>query len=391
MATAQRVVLDGESTTWTVTDQHHALAVPVETYLEYCRQLQFRPNTIRSYAHGLSQWWTFLEQSGTDWDNVVIHDFGDFVAALRYGELTAQVRQLRPTRVVSDATINVRLRAVMSFYRYHADCGVDAAPFLWKQSQMRSGPYLSFLEHVARRTPQKRATVRIRQRPRRVPILTPHCVDSLMGAEASFSPETGEWQGDLRYRLLWALLAETGMRIGEALSLQHRDWCTDLGAESTQVRITPRAHPHGLSGKSGARNIHVGARLDRLYGDYIWWLCDRGADAAVDDWDSSYIFCNISRAPLFAPLRPESVYAHLKRMKQQVDGLPQQMTPHWFRHTHATALLLSGTPTHVVSRRLGHTSVQTTMNIYGHVTDDAELAALANWRDYVAGWEYPNE
>lgn len=30
------------------------------------------------------------------------------------------------------------------------------------------------------------------------------------------------------------------------------------------------------------------------------------------------------------------------------------------------------------------------MNIYGHVTEDAELASVANWREYVAGWEYPN-
>lgn len=56
------------------------------------------------------------------------------------------------------------------------------------------------------------------------------------------------------------------------------------------------------------------------------------------------------------------------------------MTPHWFRHTHATTLLLAGTPLHVVSRRLGHRSVQTTTNTYAHVTADAELAAPATWR-----------
>ena len=49
--------------------------------------------------------------------------------------------------------------------------------------------------------------------------------------------------------------------------------------------------------------------------------------------------------------------------------------------------LLAGVPTHVVSRRLGHRSVQTTLDIYGHVTQDAELAALANWRSIVSSWE----
>ena len=81
------------------------------------------------------------------------------------------------------------------------------------------------------------------------------------------------------------------------------------------------------------------------------------------------------------------MYAHLRAVKRRLPQLPAAMTPHWFRHTHATALLLAGTPLHVVSRRLGHQSVQTTVDIYGHVTDDAELEALANWRDVVAGWE----
>lgn len=107
----------------------------------------------------------------------------------------------------------------------------------------------------------------------------------------------------------------------------------------------------------------------------------------IEDWDAGYIFCNVFREPLFGPLRTESVYAHLSRMKRLVPELPPAMTPHWFRHTHATALLLAGTPLHVVSRRLGHQDVQTTTNTYGHVTDDAELAALANWRDMVSGWE----
>ncbi len=176
------------------------------------------------------------------------------------------------------------------------------------------------------------------------------------------------------------------MRIGEALSLQHRDWNTSRG-DTASVAIVPRPHPHGLIPKSGYRKVFVGSRLDRLYGDFVWWLCEHGADGVIDDWDSGYIFCNTRREPLYAPLRGESVYAHLRAMKRKVPQLPEAMTPHWFRHSHATALLLAGTPLHVVSRRLGHRDVQTTINRYGHVTEDAELEALANWRDVVSGWE----
>jgi integrase len=48
--------------------------------------------------------------------------------------------------------------------------------------------------------------------------------------------------------------------------------------------------------------------------------------------------------------------------------------------------LLSGVPVHVVSRRLGHADVQTTLNAYAHVTEDAEMRAVAQWKAFAAGW-----
>jgi hypothetical protein len=98
-----------------------------------------------------------------------------------------------------------------------------------------------------------------------------------------------------------------------------------------------------------------------MHGDWVWALCEAGADVELDDWDNAYIFCNLRRGRRFAPLRPESVYKHLGVRKRDVPGLPPHMTPHWYRHTHATALLLSGVPMHVVSRRLGHADIQTTI------------------------------
>ncbi|HTX96118.1 MAG TPA: tyrosine-type recombinase/integrase [Mycobacterium sp.] len=385
MAATQRVVLSG-ATTWTVVSESFAVIEPAEEYLEFGRQNGFAPNTVKAYARGLAQWWTYLEQSSKRWDAVRIHDFGNFLAAVRHNEFDPAVRSLRPEPRVSEETIQLRLRAVLGFYRYQAGCGNDVAPFLYEQVRGRSPRYLSFLEHVASRNPQRRLAMRVRLPRKDIPILTPGTITELLDLEALHSVEEGEWRGDLRYRLLWSLLAETGMRLGEALSLQHRDWNIGRSATAT-ISVVDRPHPYGLATKSGGRRVHIGSRLDRLYADYVWWLCDRGADVLINDWDSSYVFCNTRRDPLYGPLRPEAVYAHLRAVKRRLPQLPAAMTPHWFRHTHATALLLAGTPLHVVSRRLGHKSVQTTINTYGHVTEDAELEALANWRDVVAGWE----
>lgn len=294
----------------------------------------------------------------------------------------------RAQATVAEATVAARVRAVMSFYRYHAACGGPSVSHLYEQVHTlpraicRSWP----TSRPPRPAPGAGPGAGAASRRPDVPILTPDLTDALIATEATWEAKSQSWLGDLRYRLFWSLLAETGLRLGEALSLQHRDWQAGRGSTAA-IAIVPRPHPHGLIPKFGYRRIYVSAHLDRLYSDYVWALCDRGADAVIDDWDGAYIFCNAKRDPRFAPLRPESVYAHLRMRKRQLTTLPQRLTPHWFRHTHATALLLAGTPLHVVSRRLRHRDVQTTINTYGHVTDDAELMALANWRTVVNGWD----
>ena len=40
----------------------------------------------------------------------------------------------------------------------------------------------------------------------------------------------------------------------------------------------------------------------------------------------------------------------------------------------------------MVSRRLGHVDVQTTLNTYAHVTEDAEMRAAADWKAFTTGW-----
>lgn len=157
--------------------------------------------------------------------------------------------------------------------------------------------------------------------------------------------------------------------------------------------MVPRRHPHGLRVKGGAyRKLFISDPLDRLYGEYLWTLVEHGADVAVGDLERHWIFVNLYREPLFSPTRPETIAAQVRGLRKRLAArVPAGWTPHWFRHTHATALLLSGTPVHVVSRRLGHADVQTTQNLYAWVTEDAELRAVADWRKFTEGWRTPSD
>ena len=65
--------------------------------------------------------------------------------------------------------------------------------------------------------------------------------------------------------------------------------------------------------------------------------------------------------------------------KPEHDPTPKDQLPHArlhdLRHLHATTLLLSGVPIHVVAARLGHADPAITLRVYAHVIRTAEAAA----------------
>ena len=385
----QRVVLSDGEHTWTVLDGDHRVAEPAEQFLEYLRMLGRSPNTVKSYARALALWWQFLTVYELSWDAVTVEDLGRFLGWLRTGDSPALVSIERRSARFSEGTIALRLQAVCSFYRYQHFNGVEAASRLYERVFSGRHPYKPMLEHLARRRGHERRVVRV-ARPRWAtpPTLTPGQVRLILDSCARWDERKRDWDGSVRDRLLWALLAETGMRLGEALALKHRDCHTGLG-DTPFVEVVPRKdHPHGLRVKNGGyRKIFVSDELDRLYGEYLWQLCDAGADVAVGDLDSWWVFVNLAREPRFAPMRAETVAWQVRRLRRRFpEQLPAEFTPHWLRHTHATALLMSGIAEHVVSRRLGHLDIQTTQNLYGWVSEEAEQRTVAQWQTLTAGW-----
>ena len=330
----QRLRLPDGGVSWTVLGEDWLPAAPVEEFLEYLRAQRRSPNTVRNYAHGLARWWEFLGLEDAGWEAVSVEQLAGFLVWLRSGETSSVVSLVAPPRRLSEATVALRLAAVMAFYRYHQLNGVAGAGRLYERVHRGGGAYKPFLEHLARRSGRRRAVVSVRRRRRGpAPILTPPQMAAIKDACAHWDQERRRWVGSLRHRLVWSVAEATGMRIGEVLSLQHRDWHTGRG-DTPFLEIVPREHPHGLRVKGGAyRKLYVSDELDRLYGDYLVELCERGADTAVEDLDAAYVFVNLEREPRFAPMRVESVYALVGRLRRELAGVvPVAWTPHWFRH-----------------------------------------------------------
>ena len=60
---------------------------------------------------------------------------------------------------------------------------------------------------------------------------------------------------------------------------------------------------------------------------------------------------------------------------------------HDLRHTHATLLLEAGVPVKVVSERLGHASIQLTLDTYAHVLPSMDADAVERFERHVWGEE----
>jgi integrase len=167
----------------------------------------------------------------------------------------------------------------------------------------------------------------------------------------------------LRDRFLLAVLYETGMRVGQALGLRHADFVS----RERLVRIVPREdNPNGARAKTREEHeVCVSGALVRLYSDYM-----------VDEYgtlENDFVFVNLWGHPLGHAMTRSTVN-ELTRSLRRRTGIV--FTPHVLRHTHATELERLGVPIEVISRRLTHASLSTTVKTYIHIGVEDQRRAL---------------
>lgn len=352
----QRVIQpDGEGS-WTVTDPSYDVVAPIDRFLAHLGAVDRSPGTVRSYAFDLRDFFTFLEHSQLRWRDVQLEDFGRFANWLRLApvERSGQLRSLTGrAEHCSATTINRKLSAVGSFYRFHQQHGA-AFDFMPLSGRRGGGPWKPLLAHLGGSAkPGKELN---RRRPSRIPrTLSAERVSAVLGA-----------CDHLRDRLLFTLLAGSGMRIGEALGLRHED----IDSAECIVRVRARQNANNARAKTGDRDIPVQPGLVRLFADYLF-----------DEYgtlDCDYVFVNLWAEPVGRPMTYQAALDLVSRLRVRTGF---HFTPHQFRHTYATDLLRRNVPSEVVQKLLGHSSVATTIDTYSHLDIRHVRKALAS-----AGW-----
>ncbi|MGE6737211.1 site-specific integrase, partial [Streptomyces sp. NPDC059900] len=171
------------------------------------------------------------------------------------------------------------------------------------------------------------------------------------------------------------LQAGAGLRISETLAF-------DSGCRRNEfIRVRWQVNAKGYRAGCKVRFIPLKHRCEGEYRDIPTApFLEAEMAAHLADWGTA------SRGELMVYFTPRNgsnetmptanTYAHhfSKALKRaglvKADGTPKY-TPHSLRHFFASTALANGIPIHEVSRWLGHKSIKTTVDIYGHLVPAA--------------------
>jgi len=349
----QKIRLNDHQFSWLVLNDEGLPIKPIAAFFHYLNNIDKSPLTVRAYAYHLKLYWEYLQVHALDWQSITLDNLAGFVGWLREPVCSSNVISINEDLARRTSTINSILGSLTSFYRYHHHSGntnVELTETVNFQGSCRKG----LLYHIHRHCPRQKRLISLKNYKRMPKIITEENFKELIKACTN-----------ARDRFLMLLLFETGLRIGQALTLRHEDivsWDNEIHIRYRTVNLNEARN------KSTQPNIlHVSTQLMRLYSDYI--------NALEQDKLTEYVFVNLQD---YTPLRYTAVRSLFSRLSDKVNI---KVTPHMLRHTHATELIHDGWDSALVQKRLGHASVQTTLDVYSHVDQRAMKEAFKAYQE----------
>lgn len=192
-------------------------------------------------------------------------------------------------------------------------------------------------------------------------------------------------RGATRYWIAVFLAVMTGMRQGEILGLK---WI-DIDFERNVLHIR-----RGLKkDKSGFTNLKTkGSKRTISISPLTVWVLQEQRDRIAleakelgDTYqDNQLVVCT----SLGTPAKASKVLHAWNRICEQFKPVDEpNITFHDLRHQSASIMLNERADIRVVSQRLGHSTVQTTLNVYSHLLPNAQEADASNM-DALVGFNY---
>ncbi len=177
------------------------------------------------------------------------------------------------------------------------------------------------------------------------------------------------------------LMSYTGLRQGEALALKWSDIDFEnkkITVDKTAVRIKEKQTLQTPKTKNSKRVISIDPTtlsiLKSWKKDQIKIYFKNGKHFEGDD---NFIFTN-ERADW---VQIHNFIPYFKRFV--TDHKLKPITPHGLRHTHASLLFSAGVEPKNISDRLGHSTVQITLDLYTHITEEQRTDTVEKLLEYM--------
>ena len=177
----------------------------------------------------------------------------------------------------------------------------------------------------------------------------------------------------LKWRCYVSLVADTGVRRGEACGIQWADIDFKAGTITFRhnLQYTPAAGVYDTSTKGKrARTVDVGPHVL----DLLTQLREAQASSAISKW----VFTKDGSPE---PMHPQTPTEYFHSFGQRY-GI-EDFHPHKLRHTSASVALTNGADLISVSERLGHKDPATTARIYAHANQESIRRAGQIVRDAI--------
>lgn len=184
----------------------------------------------------------------------------------------------------------------------------------------------------------------------------------------------------IKWQMLIHLLMITGCRRGEVVGLKWDkvNWNdSSIRIDTTLVYTSDRGLYESSTKTDADRIIKLPKVTMDLLREYQLWQLETSISYG-DRWQrSSYVFTN----EYGGPLAPYAIGSYLRRFEKKY-CLPH-VHAHKFRHSMASVLYFSGADPVSISKRLGHSQVSTTQNIYSHLIDQADVQSAERIADVI--------
>ncbi|WP_369899774.1 tyrosine-type recombinase/integrase [Bacillus manliponensis] len=182
-----------------------------------------------------------------------------------------------------------------------------------------------------------------------------------------FLEENKNMKNASRFNISFLIAIFTGMRLGEILGLRWKD--IDLGSNLLYVKQTLSEGgelKYGAKNKTSIRTIHIpNVLVEELksHREFISFEKEKAGDKYTD-------LDLVLPSKYGNPLDPRSIRRAFYTVTDKL-GLPK-IRFHDLRHTHATLLIQQNVNVKLISERLGHADISTTLNTYSHVLPEMQ-------------------